>query len=816
VKYSLLWLKEFVDFTETPAEIASLLLKQGFEVPGFSPVGGAVTGVVVARVETAQKHPNADKLKLCEVFDGVTHFQVVCGAPNVEAGKRYSFARLGATLPDGLTIEKRPLRGIESHGMLCSARELGLGADHSGLYLLPDDAPLGQEITETLSLNDVVMEVEVTPNRPDVLSHWGLAREIGAALGKKIKTPDLKVPQGKPQPGLARIDEPTLCDRYVARVFENVKLGPSPLWMRLRLERCGVRSINNLVDVTNYVMLEFGHPLHVFDRDRLMGEGVVVRLGKPGEKLECLDGVTRDVSEVLVIADNGGPLAVAGVMGGQPSGVSDETHSVFLESAHFLPAQVRRARGRLNVSTESSYRFERGTDPEMADMASRRATGLILSLAGGILTGEKDAGETPLKPKPIDVSLERMTKLLGLPLSTKDAMTALASFCFSCEEQGGHLRVTPPLHRADVRETPDVVEEVARRIGYDHIPGRVRAATSEGDPLPAVRSLARQVRDRLMELGFWEAAHSGLVPKELWDRLAGDNAEVPPLLANPLSSTGECLNPSLLVNLLGSLEGNVRRGNRNVRLFEFARVFHQGKNTVIEADHIAWVATGQNHSNHWKFRARPLEIWDARSWAKILFKDIRLMGIKFETGALPFLHPVESQSIRMGDQILGFYGRLHPRQAEAWALPPDTFVSEWDLSLASTGKFLEVKYEGLSRQPALVRDFSLVFPERVSWTSIVLWIHQHCEWVEGVELFDVFTGAELPEGTRSLAFHVTFRHPDRTVSETEAQSLQEIVLTGLGKEYGAHLRAPLPPSPSPADEKDVPRGEGVKLGGNPL
>ena len=789
MKYSLLWLKEFVDFTESPAEVAALLLKQGFEVPGFSPVGGAVSGVVVAQVETAQKHPHADKLKLCEVFDGDSRFQVVCGAPNAEAGKRFPFARLGATLPDGLVIEKRALRGIESHGMLCSARELGLGADHAGLYPLPNDAPLGQPITETLALNDMIIEVEVTPNRPDVLSHWGLAREISAALGKKMRIPDFVLPQAKKQAGIARIKEPSLCDRYMARILDSVTVGPSPLWMRLRLERCGVRSINNLVDVTNYVMLELGHPLHVFDLARLSGGGVEIRLGQTGEKLECLDGVTRDVSEVLVIADTKGPVAVAGVMGGQPSGVTEGTTSILLESAHFLPAQVRRSRGRLGISTESSYRFERGTDPAIADRASRRAAGLILSLAGGKVAAEEDAGKSPPPPQPIDVSLPRLTALLGLSVSGPEVMKALESFGFSCEAQGDHVLVTPPVHRADVREIPDIVEEVARRIGYDKIPGRVRAAASEGDPLPQIRSLARQIRERLIGWGFWEAPQSGLVPRELWERLAGDQAEIPPLLDNPLSSTGECLNPSLLVNLLACAAGNVRRGNRSVRLFESARVFHQGSNAVVEADHIAWVATGQNQSDHWKYRARPLEIWDARAWTKALCKDLRLMGVKFESDAPPFLHPTESQSIRMGDDLLGFYGRVHPRQAEMWALAPETFVGELNLSKMAAGKFLEVKYQGLSRQPALVRDFSLVFPEKARWSSIVFWIHRHCEWVEGVELFDVFQGPELPEGTRSLGFRVTFRHPDRTLTDSEAQTHQDLVLSGLAKEYGAHLRA---------------------------
>jgi phenylalanyl-tRNA synthetase beta chain len=792
VKASFLWLKEFVEFSETPQEIAALLLKQGFEVSALTPVGGAVSGVVVAQVESAEKHPNADKLKLCDVFDGTSHFQVVCGAPNVEAGHRYPFARLGARLPDGLVIEKRPLRGIDSHGMLCSSRELGLGPDHSGLYLLPNEAPLGQDVLETLALNDVILDVEVTPNRPDALSHWGLAREIAAGLGKPVRWPALSIPVVPRKTGLVRVEERTLCGRYVARVLDSVRVAPSPLWMRLRLERCGIRSINNVVDVTNYVLLELGHPLHVFDRARLAGGSVVVRLGGAGEKLECLDGVTRTVDGVLVIADGKGPVAAAGVMGGQGTGVGENTTSVLLESARFLPSHVRRSRGRLNVSTESSYRFERGTDFEMTEKASCRAAALIQSLAGGVMVAEEDARSEMATPKPIEVSFERLLRLLGLSVSLADVKNALESFGFVCEGGDPLLRVTPPLHRADVQDTPDIVEEVARRIGYDRIPGRVRAAVSDGPALPLVRSLSLRARDKLIGLGFWEAVQSGLVPRTLWDRWAGPTGENPVELSNPLSLTGECLNPSLLVNLLVCLAGNVRRGSRDARLFESARAFHRKGGAVVEADHIAWAATGRDHADHWKYRSRPLEMWDARAWSEALLNEWRLEGISFKVEPLPFLHPAESQTIWRGEERLGYFGRVHPLQAEMWALPSDTFVGEYNLSVAVGGPFVERNYRGLSRQPALVRDFSLVFPEGVPWASIVSWINRECAWVEAVELFDVFHGQGLPAGTRSLAFRVTFRHSDRTLTDEEAQTLHERVLTGLEKAHGAHLRVAIP------------------------
>jgi phenylalanyl-tRNA synthetase beta chain len=428
----------------------------------------------------------------------------------------------------------------------------------------------------------------------------------------------------------------------------------------------------------------------------------------------------------------------------------------------------------------------------MAEIASRRAAHLIRAWAGGIGAGQADV-RAPAEPaRAVVFSLARVSALLGFPLGEDEARLALERLGFSCRVEGDVWRVTPPLHRADVRDTADVAEEVVRQIGYDRVPSRVRGAVPSAEPPSRARSLALSSRERFLEWGFWEASLSGLTPRALWKSLAGAEAEDPPELDNPLSLTGECLNPSLLVNLLSCLAGNVRRGNADARFFECARVFHREGATIKEEDHLAWVAAGRNHAVHWRWPARALEIWDAKAWAEEILKGWRLSSIEFRAGDVPFLHPAESQSIWMGERRLGAFGRLHPRRAEDWALPADTFLGEINLSAAARGGALPRVFSGLSRQPALLRDFSLVFPEHIAWARVLLWIHEQCEWVEGVELFDVFTGGDLPAGCRSLAFRVTFRHPDRTLTEAEAQGLQDRVLKGLSGAFQAAPRAAEP------------------------
>lgn len=788
MKISLAWLREFVDFDLSPEETAKRLRSLGFDTASITKIGEEVSGVVAAKVESRDKHPNADKLSLCQVFDGKDRFRVVCGAPNVAAGQTVPLARLGAKLPGGVEIKPAKIRGEESQGMLCSTRELGLGEDHSGIFVLPEGTPLGEDIRKTLTLGDAVLDVEVMPNRPDMLSHWGVAREIAALLKKPLKLPDASVPEA-PKASLVALEEKELCTRYIARSFDGLKAGPSPLWLRLKLERCGIRSINNLVDVTNYVLLELGHPLHVFDRALLSGGAVTVRMGRAGEKLACLDGQERSVEKVLVIADNSKPQAAAGVMGGASSGVTDKTTSVLLESAHFQASHVRASRRALNVSTESSYRFERGTDRDMAALASKRAAHLILALAGGKMTGLQEAEGAAVKSTPVRVVPSKVESMLGFPLPAATLKDFMERLGFTVTSEGETLALTPPVHRHDVKETADVAEEAGRLSGFDSVPARLRAAAQELESPSNERQLMLSGRELLIGQGFFEAQNYGLVSNAAWAALAGAGAEKGVELDNPLSLSGELLAPSLLPPLLANLQLNRRRGAANVRFFESARIFKNGTAGVEERTCLSFVAEGLGGDEHWKFKARPLAYWDAKSWVKGLFKAWRLPGVSFSAESIPsFLHPIEGQTVRAGGETAGFFGRLHPRRAAELDLSPDTFVAELDLTALALLQPLALRFTGLSLHPALIRDFSLVFPNNVSWQSIALHVMKEADHAENVELFDVYKGEGLPVDHRSLAFRVSFRHPERTLTDAEAAKIQEKILSSLKSSFGAALR----------------------------
>lgn len=787
MKVSLHWLKEFVDFDLSAEETAKLLRSLGFDTASIARVGAGVSGVVTAKVETREKHPNADKLSLCQVFDGKTRFRVVCGAPNVAAGQTVPLSRVGAKLPDGTEIKPAVIRGEESQGMLCSTRELGLSQDHSGILVLPEGTPLGEDVNKTLMLNDAVLDVEVMPNRPDMLSHWGVAREISAALGKPLKMPEDKVPSA-PKASLVTIEEKAVCTRYLGRVIEGVSSGPSPLWMRLRLERCGIRSINNLVDVTNYVLLELGHPLHVFDRDLLNGGRVTVRLGRPGEKLACLDGVERPVENLPVIADDARPLAAAGVMGGAPSGVTEKTRNVLLEAAHFDPSQVRASRRKLSVVTESSYRFERGTDREMAALASRRAARLILSLAGGKMTGFQDASGAAPKTAPVRVDPARVEALLGFPLPAAKTKDYLKRLGFEVGTKGKSFFLTPPLHRSDVRETADVAEEAGRLAGFDKVPSRIRGASQELEPDSTETSLLLRGRELLIGQSFQEAVNYGLVSRQASAPLSS-GADGSVELDNPMSLSGELLAPSLLPLLVSNVGLNRRRGAADIRLFEASRTFAEAGDAVRESLKLAFVAEGNLHGGHWKFKPRALEFWDAKAWVKGLLKAWRFPGVAFSSDALPpFLHPAQAQVVTASGVRAGFFGRLHPARAAALDLSPDTFVAELDLTALAALKPLDVRHGALAQHPALVRDFSLVFPDTVSWRDVAMHVMKEADHAEDVELFDVYRGEGLAEGHRSLAFRVAFRHPERTLTDAEAAGIQEKLIQGFKTSFQASLR----------------------------
>lgn len=766
------WLKELApSIDETPEQIAERLADLGAPVDEIVHVGDKLRDVIIARTRAVQRHPNADRLSLCEVDAGGEILQVVCGAPNVAPGKFYPFAPVGATLPGDFQIKKAKIRGTESHGMLCSARELALGRDHEGILELHGDFTPGTSFIQAVGLDDARIVVDVTPNRGDLLSHIGIARELGQlALPKSAK---LNYKGTKAGRIAISIDDPDLCLRYIGVAIEGAKIGPSPEWLASRLRAIGARPINNVVDVTNYVLHEFGQPLHAFDLDRLAGEQIIVRRARTGEKLETLDGEERKLeTSMLVIADGERASAVAGVMGGRDSEVTGATTNILLECALFEPKQVRKTRNALCLSTDASYRFERGVDPDMMIAATERAVQLILEVAGGKVAGASDVYPAPVQPVEFYVRPQRVKQVLGADLSQSDIADLLRPIGFEVNHNG-HVKV-PGHRRYDVLREIDVVEEIARRYGYDNFPTELLPFRPSAVPEDALAELENRLRELLVGHGFLEARTSAFAPEE-----EGDVA-----LMLPLSSAESALRRALLPALFKRVEYNLNRGVRNVRLFEIGTAFAQCGDTTAETTRLAIVFTGMRTPPHWSGNHAEFDIWDLKGLMTDVANDI----------GVPELKPADASGIlsggfhgSLGDaEILG--GRLRKDYIDAPAWAGEFFGME--ATLPASGYVRErVACTALPQFPGIEQDIALVVPESTSSETIETTIRRAGGlFLVSVHAFDLYRGAGIPAGTRSIAYRLRFRAADRTLTDAEADDAVRRILKRLNDEHGVERR----------------------------
>src|SRR6266542_5735302 len=624
MKFSVNWLREFVDLPENPEEIADLLTRAGVETENIETRGGKIEQVIVSQIVASSRHPNADRLSVCEVDDGSgTKKQIVCGATNYKVGDKVPLALPGAKLPNGLEIKKNTLRGVESEGMLCSAKELGFGEDAAGLLILSPDAKVGASIVD-LFPSDTILDVEITPNRGDLLSHYGLAREISALVGQPLRLPVEKLADGAPalqKKGLkiAALHE---CPFYSARKIDNGKVGPSPAWLRAKIESVGIRSINNIVDISNFVMFELGQPTHAFDADKLKG-GINVRLARDGEKFLALDGKTYSLApENLVIADDERAVGIGGVMGGEETGVTESTRNVLLESAYFLPASIRRTARNLNLPSDASYRFERGVDPEMILRASQRATELIQEIAGGTPAKEINiAGKLPANPADVSLRYEKCDRVVGIAIKPKTVDEILTRFGLKKISAAEITKWKIPSSRVDLQRDVDLIEEVVRAYGAERIPGTDRSRFTPSSAADRAYDLELQMRQRLVAAGLNEVRTSKLLSKE---RFAfGENAIE---LRNPLSKDHVALRPSLLPGLLGVLDHNIRAGAERVAIFETGRVFEPPGGA--EKKRIAILLWGNVGSEvHWRNEKRRVDFFDLKGAI-----ELARTGLSFRRG----------------------------------------------------------------------------------------------------------------------------------------------------------------------------------------
>jgi len=776
MKFSVNWLREFVDLPENPEEIADLLTRAGVETEKIEGRGVKIDNVIVSQVIVSSRHPNADRLSVCEVDDGSgTKRQIVCGATNYKVGDKIPLALPGAKLPNGTEIRKSKLRGVDSEGMLCSPIELGLGSDASGLLILSPDAKIGAAIAE-LFPPDTILDVEITPNRGDLLSHFGLAREISALTGKKLKSGPIEFTAEISESGV-KISAARECPFFSARKIDNVKVGPSPQWLRSKLESVGIRSINNIVDISNFVMLELGQPTHAFDADKLKGD-INVRLARDGEKFLALDGKTYSLGpDNCVVADQEVAVGIGGVMGGEETGVTESTRNVLLEAAYFLPASIRRTARELGLPSDASYRFERGVDPEMVLRASQRAAELIKEIAGGIPVNEVNVAGC-LPPNPADISLrdDKCDRVVGVAIKPEMVDEILSGFGL---KKIGAAKVTKwkiPSYRPDLQRDVDLIEEVVRAYGAERIPGTDRSRFTPSSAADRAHDLESQMRERLVAAGLNEVRTSKLLPRE---RLAfGENAIE---LRNPLSEDHVALRPSLLPGLVGVLDHNIRAGAERVAIFETGRVFEPPSG--VEEKRVAVLLWGSVGSEvHWRNEKRGVDFFDLKGAI-----ELARTGLSFRRGQhANFAVAVE---IRAGNQLVGLAGQLTNSLVSKLDAAGGVFVAEVSLDFPTNGLGSRATFRELAKFPAISRDIAMIVREDLTHERIREVIFHPMEpLLERVEFFDLFAGPEIGEGKKSLAYRLTYRDRSRTLTSEEVNAAHAKIRERLRSDLGAELR----------------------------
>ena len=803
MKVSLKWLRDYVDVDMEPAVLAESLTMAGLEVEAVEEAGPDFDGIVVARILTVRPHPQSYKLHLCEVTIGSETLPIVCGAPNTKAGTNVALARVGATIPGGYTIKSSRLRGELSEGMLCSEEELGIGEDNTGIMILPPELPLGMDLKEALGLLDTVLDIGITPNRADCLSIIGIAREVAAITGNTLRYPETAVRENEEDiDGITSvtIEDPDLCPRYTARIIKNITIKPSPAWMRERLEAVGLRAINNIVDVTNFVMMELGQPLHAFDY-RFLEEGrIVVRRSRNGEHFVSLDEKDRVLrADTLMICDGVKPVAIAGIMGGLNSEVKDDTSTILLESAYFHPASIHRSSRWLGMGTDAAFRFERGIDPEGVVRALNRAAQLMAELGDG----EICRGYIDVYPRQISVSKDiplrgrRVSEILGTNISAREAAGILERLEMTIVPAGGDdYLVTPPTCRVDIAREIDLIEEIARIHGFQNIPITTPASGVAPGRENSSRRREELLRTVMNGLGYTEAINYSFINPAMAEQLGlpeGDPLRSFVKIRNPLTEEQAVMRTTLVYGLLEVMNRNARNGCADLKIFELGRVFFaRGKEELPEEKAcLAALVTGSRYDSSWHHHGIGADFYDLKGVLESLFAVLKITGAKFIAPAAEwsFLHPGRSCRVMIGEKVAGFLGEIHPQVQERLDLRSRALVLQLELDSLAVPAAAGRSFREISKYPASSRDVAFLVPAVMEGEALCRAAYnQHEVLLESVSIFDVYTGKNLPEGMKSVGLRFSYRSGDRTLREEEINSAHGRIVKTMVAATGAKVR----------------------------
>lgn len=795
---SLNWLKQYIDLDGIEInEMENALTMIGQEVEKIDIVGGNLDKVVVAHLEEVKKHPNADSLTLCKVNNGKEILQIVCGATNHKTGDKVALAQVGARLKEDFTIKKGKIRGEESNGMLCSEDELGIGSDKDGIIILPEDAPVGVPFKDYLGINDTVFELEITPNRPDCLSHIGIARELSAYYGKELKYPETEIKneiEEKTSDNVkVSIEDSNLSRRYVTRILKNVTVKESPKWLKERIEAVGLRSINNIVDVSNFILMEMNHPNHVFDLDKIEGNEIKVKSAVKGDKLVTLDEQERELEDGdIVICDSKKILALGGVMGGLDSEVTDNTKNILLEVAQFNPQNVRKTSRRLTLSSDSSYRFERGIDVEDSIKVINRLANLIQEVAGGeILNSYVDVYPVPHENKVAELNFERLNRFVGKVIPREKVIEILRNLEIDVKDNGDTLTLTAPSYRGDLELEQDYFEEVIRMYGFDNIENILPRVDINKNSTLDTTKLTDRVKTICASVGLKEVINYSFIPKDALQKLKFTGVSEDKLIdiSNPITEDFVTMRPTLLYSLIKNAKDNMNRNVSNIRFFEVSRTFEKAEELAKEDIKVGIILAGENDKTLWNPKPVHYDFYDLKGIVEEIFSKLKFQNFSLKRSVQTEFHPGRSADIFVGKEYIGSFGEIHPDVLENFGLNKKTvLVAEFNIELIKKYINKPFVYQGIVKYPAVPRDLALVMNENILVGDVLKTIEKIDKKVEKVELFDIYQGIGVEPGKKSVAISILLRDDSKTLEEKEINDIIDKILAKMKKDYMAELR----------------------------